>query len=104
MLGPGNNAADELFVLSLPAFRWFKADYRSLSPRTKHQCQAVHSQMVLIGGLNPASSNQSMDPWVQGIGVFDMTSLEWKASFEAKAALYKSPDVVRQYYNKYAPT
>lgn len=92
-----------MFILSLPAFRWFKVDYVPMNPRYGHTCHpAGNNQIILIGGL--ASGNRSLnddDPWYQGIGVFDMTALQWKTSYEANAAPYVAPDIVRKYYVKY---
>ena len=61
--------------------------------------------MVVIGGLDPTVGdvdpwtwNSPPDPWPQGIGVFDLTALQWKDSYEAKAPHYSAPDIVTQYY------
>ena len=108
-LGPSNAEADEIYILSLPSFQWFQVDYPSLHPRAGHICITTEtSQLVLIGGLDPTEAqyllesafNGSPDPWAQGLGVFDMSSLQWKASYEAGARAYTPPDIIKQYYNR----
>ncbi|KAL8955730.1 MAG: hypothetical protein Q9183_006540 [Haloplaca sp. 2 TL-2023] len=42
---------DEIYILSLPAFRWFKVDYPPQLPRNGHSCNSVGgSQIISIGG------------------------------------------------------
>ena len=57
--------------------------------------------MILIGGIDPSYVyyNGTADPWNQAIGVFDMSSLQWKDSYNAGAKPYASPDVIKQYYS-----
>ena len=107
-MGPSNAEADEIHILSLPSFRWFKVDYPSSNPRAGHTYTDTDtSQMVLIGGLDPTEAhygiweafNGSSDPWVQAIGIFDMTSLQWKSSYEANAGPYVPADIIKQFYN-----
>ena len=57
----------------------------------------------MIGGQNPAYWNlldneKFADPWLQGIGVFDIKSLRFKDSYQAKANAYETPDFIKQYY------
>jgi Kelch motif len=98
-----NIELDEVLVLSLPGFVWTKADYIAASPRVNHACNiAGNRQMVVTGGLNPASNQEQLvsapDVWTQGIGVFDMTTLQWKDSYDAQAESYVTPDVVKSWY------
>lgn len=108
VLGPQTANSDQVYILSLPSFRWFRANYTSANPRGGHTCHATNSsQMILIGGSDPTHStsflgdgdvqNAPSDPWTQGIGVFDMTALTFKASYQAKAAPYKTPDPIKIY-------
>lgn len=99
-----NTALDEVFVLSLPGFVWRRANYPAAISRVNHACSvAGNRQMIVTGGLNPASANQSeliysRDVWTQGIGVFDLTTLQWKDSYDANAEPYTSPDPVKSWY------
>ena len=103
--GSTNDAADQVYILSLPSFRWFKADCPSLHPRARHTCVVGGgNQMIAVGGLNPSEArntlheafNGSSDPWQQAIGVFDMTLLQWKNKYEAKTSSYDSSDIIKQ--------
>ena len=58
--------------------------------------------MVSVGGNNPSTLHvfgHDQDPWPGGLGVFDMTAFEWADHFDAAAAPYDSPYVVKKYYN-----
>lgn len=57
--------------------------------------------MLSIGGVQPSSEveqGQALDPWTNGIGVFDMTAFKWSGPYKSDADVYQQPDVVRQYY------
>lgn len=69
--------------------------------------------MVSIGGMvtnSTASStdgqdigtpDQSLpDPWQQGLGIFDLTAMEWKEEYDSDAAPYMTPDAVKAYYQQ----
>ncbi len=65
--------------------------------------------MVLIGGVDPRndtdwigsadSGDEPADPWTQGISVFDLTYLKFKDCYEANAAPYEPPDIIKQWYS-----
>lgn len=95
-------AFDSVFVLSLPGFVWFKADYPSTHPRYLHTCNVIgNRQMVSIGGKNPQdwAGRITRDPLPQGLGIFDLTEMKWTDGFDPTAAPYKTPDVVKNWYN-----
>ena len=95
-------AYDDVYVLSLPSFTWYKADYAPDTGRTLHTCHAVGRQMIVIGGTSNDDSWQTgdsitgtyRDPWPWGLGVFDMSKMQWAGEFDADAANYVTPDVV----------
>lgn len=110
VLGPKTANSDQVYVLSLPSFRWFRASYTPINPRGGHTCHATNSsQMILIGGSDPTYShsflgdgdsyNAPSDPWPHGIGVLDMTTLKFKDSFQAQAGPYETPEVIKIYHN-----
>ena len=110
-LGQASSDSDQVYVLSLPAFHWLRANYTSTYPRAGHTCHATTTgQMILIGGLDPSQAtpgasiasaiNGTVDPWNQTIGVFDMPFLEWKKSYDADAEPYTPPVAVKQYYSQ----
>lgn len=69
----------DVYVLSLPAFRWFKANATVNVRRSSHTCSVNGKrQMISIGGRPPSSRRalgREPDPWSSGIGIFDMTLL-----------------------------
>lgn len=112
LLGSQASNSDQVYILSLPAFRWFRANYTASHSRGGHTCHATNSsQIVMIGGQNPSYSRNFLedgdgspiqappDPWNQGIGVFDMTTLSFKDSYKANAKAYETPDVIKKYYS-----
>ena len=94
-----------VYILSLPAFRWFKVPDPSSEPRGFHTCNAAgNSQLIVIGGFDFSLSEYALmsppDPWKQQINVFDMSSLQWKDKYESRAEPYHPPEPVTQYYNQ----
>lgn len=95
---------DEVYILSLPSFVWFKANYTSSDPREGHTCHVVgNRQMLSIGGLNPSAASHTAainetDPFWEGMKVFDLTAMQWTNYFNATAAPYLAPSVVAAYY------
>jgi hypothetical protein len=63
-------------------------------------------QLVTIGGYDKGASSwinwtfnyQNPDPLTQGIGIFDMTAMEWMPYYNASAAPYETPKVVKDWY------
>ncbi|KAK5097819.1 hypothetical protein LTR70_002861 [Exophiala xenobiotica] len=99
---PDDTGFLNVYALSLPAFRWFKSTDATVSRRANHHCTVIgERQMVSIGGDNPSGQKLGWlpDPWANGIGIFDMTAFNWSSSYDANAAQYESPDVVKQYYS-----
>ncbi|KAL8945855.1 MAG: hypothetical protein Q9222_007665 [Ikaeria aurantiellina] len=105
---------DEIFILSLPAFRWFKVDYPPQSPRGGHSCNAVGgSQVISIGGIDANSKvslgdtdeitestfNSTADPFAQGLGIFNMTTLQWADHYMANAPPYEQSDLIKNFYS-----
>jgi len=91
-----------VFVLTLPAFMWFQADSQQ-SARWSHTCHVVgNRQMLSIGGLDPTRNGQwnTTDPWPQSLGIFDMTEMEWRDTYDPDAVAYASPNIVQQWYNE----
>ena len=78
---------------------WFKASEASVEPRNHAQCVVVGKrQMLVVGGKNEVINDKDRTP--QGLSLFDMTDLTWKRNgkYDADAADYKSPQVVRDWY------
>ncbi|KAL8801700.1 MAG: hypothetical protein Q9182_004294 [Xanthomendoza sp. 2 TL-2023] len=97
-------ALDQVYVLSLPAFAWFKADYAAQHPRIRHTCHVVgNRQMLSIGGHDPTNGyNDSVatpDPFAQGLGIFDLSSMKCSDRYDADAKPYVTPEVIKACYN-----
>jgi hypothetical protein len=101
-----NVLRDEVFVLTIPGFNWQKAKYSSQWPRMGHTCNVVgYRQMANCGRTQPSASSKlkllsRKDPWANGIGIFDMTERQWKSKYEAQAASYVTPQVVKSWYKR----
>ncbi|KAF5648931.1 kelch repeat [Fusarium sp. NRRL 52700] len=93
-------AYGDVWVLSLPAFRWFKAEVDG-PKRGLHGCALVGKrQMLSIGGNNWGKDEgwKDKDPWTQGIGILDLPSLTWSSEYDAEAEDHESPKVVKDWY------
>lgn len=95
-----------VYILSLPAFNWQKQNYTPEFGRYSHSCNVIgERQMVVVGGSVASTSSQlnqvPPDPWEQGLGIFDLTALEWSAGYNASAAAYITSDPVKSYYQQY---
>ena len=58
--------------------------------------------MVVTGGC-PVNDGHDLkeippDPWPSGIGVYDLTAMEWSSQYDHQAADYVSPLAVKEYY------
>ncbi len=84
--------------------------YAPIFPRALITCHTTNTnQMIIIGGVDPGNGSafiadadggdEPVDPWAQGIAVFDMTALRFKDSYEAQAKPYEPPDAIRRFYN-----
>lgn len=53
--------------------------------------------MVAVGGSVPdlEVSLIPRDPWPQGLGIFDLTEMQWRDDYDANADLYESPRMVK---------
>jgi hypothetical protein len=75
------------------------------SHRLKSSCDLSpdwERQMIAIGGI-PANINSqyfTTDSWTQGLKTFDLTDMEWKDSFDAGAAAYKTLKQIKDYIER----
>jgi hypothetical protein len=47
------------------------------------------------GHSRSESAKLKKESWAQGLVIFDLTSLEWKDSYDASATVYQTPTIVR---------
>ncbi|KAI1820760.1 hypothetical protein F4861DRAFT_542628 [Xylaria intraflava] len=97
--------SSEVYVLSLPGFTFF-AGPQDAPSRSGHQCAVVgkgQRQMLSYGGVDgdnrTYTAPMTADPWTYGIGVLDMTELQWTDSYNPDAPGYDSPAQVKQWYD-----
>ncbi|KAI0012974.1 hypothetical protein F4779DRAFT_625630 [Xylariaceae sp. FL0662B] len=98
------SASSEVYVLSLPGFVFFRSTSPG-TPRRDHACAVVgKKQMLSVGGNDGRrttnSSAVSLDPWKQGLGIFDMSEMKWTNSYDPGAEDYASPAVVDEWYRR----
>lgn len=62
----------------------------------------IDSTMPQLDTASPAdiSFDYATDPWQQGIGVFDMSAMQWTDGYDSTAAPYITPDMVKTYYQQ----
>ena len=58
------------------------------------------SLQVTNEGPESTGTNSIPDPWPQGLGIFDLTAMEWKEGYDPAAAPYVTPDAVKAYYQR----
>lgn len=89
-----------------------KVQYPPQKPRGGHTCNAIGgAQIISIGGFDAnstiyqglfddvwATMFNSTDPFAQGLGVFNMTSLAWEDQYTANAPAYVQSDLIRTFY------
>ena len=61
--------------------------------------------MAVIGGLDATVGNITdislwQDPWPQGIGIFDLSNMEWKDHYDPEAGPYRTPEAVKDWYRQ----
>ena len=104
-LAEGELELDQIYILSLPSFAWFKATYQPIQSRTHHTCHPVgagNRQMLVIGGQSFSQTTvpgyaMQQDAFAQGLGIFDLSDLEWKSSYDANADTYRTPQMIKDY-------
>ena len=113
-LGSASVALDTISILTLPAFHWVSVPYNPHNPRHGHACRSVGgSQILVVGGAdsNPKvtfgdyneierSTMEEKDPWEQGLGIFDLSTLTWSDRYSASPPPYAQSDPIRQYYSQ----
>ena len=99
-----NETFGDLHILTLPGFHWTKVDAEAGGSRAGHVCVTTNNrQMISIGGIDMDDNEPwgDEDPFPQGLGIFDMTALKWKGSYDDKAAEYHSPEPVQVFYSSW---
>ena len=93
--GSGNLYFDQVYALSIPSFTWTKL-YQGNSSRFAHTCHLVaNRQMLTVGGItnNPLTSGPC-DYQTKGVNIFDLSSLEFRSTYDANAQPYVVPSKI----------
>ncbi|KAK1961564.1 hypothetical protein LY78DRAFT_588434, partial [Colletotrichum sublineola] len=94
-------AFDDVYILSLPGFVWQRADVKANNGTARSFMGCVlagQRQMIVVGGKVANKNAKGRDPFPQGLGIFDVTDLQWKDEYDAKAAEYDSPAIIKSWY------
>lgn len=97
-VGEQNKVYNDIWILSIPAFTWFKLDVVG-TLRCWHECVIVGSQLISVGGsgIDPWQFRYR-DEWRQGIGVLDLTTMTWADRYSPNSTAYQSPQMVKDWY------
>ncbi|KAF2689565.1 hypothetical protein K458DRAFT_330070 [Lentithecium fluviatile CBS 122367] len=87
------NAFDEVWVLSLPQFRWTKV-FNGTHPNYGGVCQMVGTkQMLVLGGNNVEEPRPQCDKKYK-IFLFELTNLKWTPTYVKDSSPYRVPKAV----------
>lgn len=105
---------DTVNILSLPGFNWISVAYPPQHARTAHTCEAVGgNQIAIIGGFDadPPFANgttgddidrsefSTRDPFAQGLGIFDLQTLDFADKYIAgRGTVYEASPNVTYFY------
>lgn len=87
--------SDDVYILSIPAFRWFKADTGSTKhARRSHKCAKVYpDQMFVVGGETNSNDYNCLDAGV--VRIFNLNTLTWQNKYDPNSwSEYKVPSIV----------
>ncbi|KAK3346131.1 hypothetical protein B0T25DRAFT_551145 [Lasiosphaeria hispida] len=106
------NTYSDVAVLSLPGFVWSRRAFGEKkesngAARSFAACAVAGEssrQMLVVGGVYQSREKvdywRSVDPWPQGLGVFDLTAMNWSDGWDPNAVEYERPQVVRDWYSQ----
>ena len=94
---PTDDFFDDVWVLSLPSFRWIKARAGTIdNARAGHRCVSPYpDQMMVFGGWTPLLGN-AIDCTPRPIEILNLTSVEWMTEYDPEKFYdYGVPAVVQ---------
>lgn len=98
------NAANAVWILSLPSFHWIQVDTAAAPWRSDHSCVLIGNRQMLSVGGNQDGNNTAAadwknwtDWWTNGLQIFDLTSVTWKTGYDPNAAAYQRPQILQSY-------
>ena len=92
--------SNEVFILTLPAFHWV-----SVYPPTNnsdalilqgngHRCQKVHEKYMVAYGGQYTCQNETQSKRINGMVIYDMSSLTWTTKVEIGNQKYSVPQAL----------
>lgn len=100
---PNDDAYRDVYILTLPAFTWVRTGQLSEERRDGMSCLVIgKSQMLVVGGNFFADAAKiKIDPWPNGMGIFDLNALEWtNGNYNHSAAPYQRAASVQAIYQQ----
>ncbi|RPA92787.1 hypothetical protein L873DRAFT_1794038 [Choiromyces venosus 120613-1] len=102
MLGMNDTAFGDMYILSLPAFRYYQVKLGDVKPdvRQRMTCHLVNNkQMLVLGGHRVNSSETPTDCKWDELNLFDMNTLKWQGGYSPSASrdsgFIPNPEVIR---------
>jgi len=94
---PLGEAVPDAWVLTMPSFIWTRVQIpESMARMRSHTCNAVGSQLLIIGGYPPSAQVEKDAPCdSELIKVLDMNAMTWSSHF-TPGTVYKTPEIVRK--------
>ncbi|CUS07228.1 unnamed protein product [Tuber aestivum] len=97
LMEPLGEAAPDAWVLTMPSFIWTRVEVPDSMVRMRsHTCNAVGSQLLIIGGYPPSAQVEKDAPCdSELIKVLDMNQVTWSSHY-TPGTVYKTPEIVRK--------
>lgn len=87
-----------VYILTIPSFTWVKAPNERAAWRAWHTCKTIGNRhMISIGGRQQEKLDDP-EPWPNGLGIFDMTTLNWTGSYDTNAQAYTRHSSIESVY------
>jgi len=97
LMEPLGEAAPDAWVLTMPSFIWARVEIPDSMVRMRsHTCNAVGSQLLIIGGYPPSVKVEKDAPCdSEIIKVLDMNQMTWSSHY-TPGTVYRTPELVRK--------
>ncbi|KAI5838807.1 hypothetical protein DFP73DRAFT_563252 [Morchella snyderi] len=87
----GVNNFDQVYVLSIPSFRWIKI-FEGKDERRSHTCHVVgNRQLMTVGGRRGRTLPGECDWQPNTISLFDMVTLDWVPEYKPNGTKWEVP-------------
>ncbi|KAG0636096.1 hypothetical protein HOY80DRAFT_386830 [Tuber brumale] len=97
LMEPLGEAVPDAWILTMPSFIWTRVQIpESMARMRSHTCNAVGSQLLILGGYPPSAQVEQDAPCdSELIKVLDMNAMTWSSHY-APGTVYKTPELVRK--------